>query len=116
LTGAQGATGPAGPTGPQGSAGPSSHPLFTATSTSLPAISLGGTSCIVLVMTPATSGDHLLTTDDPSQPQPSVDLPNGMNIAFYRVPANDNVRLCFSSGVTIGLTTTTINWRIKANR
>ena len=119
LTGAAGAAGPAGPTGatgPQGATGASGvHVICTATTTSLPAISLGGTSYLSLAAT--CPGGATFTVGDSVTVQALADLPGGENIAYSRPSAVNTVRVAVTGGaLAISLTTTTISWLITVNR
>ncbi len=91
------------------------HAYFTGSSTSMPAISLGGTSYITLAVTPVTNGDSL-AIGEKIDAIGSADLPNGVALASIRVAATNTVRLGFVSTAILSLTTLTIAWMITAHR
>lgn len=91
------------------------HAYFTGSSTSMPAISLGGTTYITLPVTPVTTGDSL-AIGEKVDAVASVDLPNGVAFASVRVSAVNTVRLGFVSTAVLSLTTLTIAWTITAHR
>jgi hypothetical protein len=117
VAGPTGATGPAGPTGGTGltgATGPAGasgiHLVCTATTTSLPAISLGGTSYLALNATCPNSATF--DTTDNVLIQALADLPGGLNLAYWRPSATNTVRVALTAGIALTLTSTTVNWRI----
>jgi hypothetical protein len=84
-----------------------SHNRFYSGSASLPVLSLGGATVMLVTAVPATTGD-VLKAGTFVQANPTARLPAGLNIS-YCVVENDNV-------VTVGLTANisigaqTINW------
>ena len=48
--------------------------------------------------------------------QALVDLPGGLNLAYWRPSGTNTVRVALTSGVALLLTSTTVPWRIVVDR
>lgn len=91
-----------------------SHAKFTGTTSTAFAISLGATQTMTMTVTPVVSGDVLAAGEDVSI-QPNAALPQGINIAWHYVPAQNQVAIGFTSSALIN-TSQTISWRVTAHR
>ena len=103
------------PIQPKQTTGLARHAYFTGSSTSMPAISLGGTSYITLIVTPVITGD-VLAIGEKVDAVANVDLPNGVCLASIRVSALNTVRLGFTSTALLSLTTLAVSWTVTAHR
>ncbi|MGE8128987.1 hypothetical protein ACQKQD_18600 [Methylobacterium sp. NPDC080182] len=90
------------------------HAKFTGTTSTAFAIALGGTQTMTLTVTPVVAGDVLAAGEDVTI-QPNSALPQGINIAWHYVPAQNQVAIGFTSGSLINVSQS-ISWRVTAHR
>lgn len=91
----------------------SSNAIFAGTAT-LPALTLAtATSTTTFTVTPVVSGDSL-ASGEPINVTPAGDLPNGLNIAWARVIATNQVRIGLTT--TLALTLSTMTFNVVATR
>lgn len=90
------------------------HAKFTGTTTTAFAISLGATQTMTLTVAPVITGDVLAAGEDISL-QPNGPLPGGINMAWYYVPAQNQVAIGFTSSALINVSQS-ISWRVTAQR
>lgn len=90
-----------------------SNAIFTGTGT-LPALTLLLTaSTTTFTVAPVVSGD-VLAVGEPITVTPAADLPNGLNIAWARVVAANQVRVGLTT--TLALTLSTMTFTVVAAR
>jgi hypothetical protein len=90
------------------------HAKFTGTSTTAFAIGLGATQTMLLTVAPVITGDVLAAGEDISL-QPNSALPQGINMAWYFVSAQNQVSIGFTSSSLINVAQS-ISWRVTAQR
>ena len=87
---------------------------FTA-STTLPLVTVSAGAVLILTVAPVVSGNSLAAGESITV-QPTVDLPAGLNLAWWYASGINTVRVGLSVSANLALSSTTYTWLVTAHR